>query len=224
MRTIRKHLTLALVLSACAVAPSAFAQTVFGTKGDVVFSGERLFGFHSTHVFEEREAPVDDYENDWTSFDLGWRGPYVVDFSPYDTPRLGFDYLIIDSLSIGGTLGFASIDSDEDGPLVNDASGTAFLFAPRVGYVYMFNDVIGIWPRGGFNYHSFSVDDAFTESGFGITLECMFPIAPVQHFGFLVGPTLDIDFAGERDYDGPLGDLDRRYRAIGIQAGVFGWL
>jgi hypothetical protein len=88
----------------------------------------------------------------------------------------------------------------------------------------MFNEVIGIWPRGGLNYHSFNVDDGWDESGFGLNLECMFPITPIEHFGFLVGPTIDFDITGDRDYDGPGPDYDRTYRTFGLQAGVFGWL
>jgi hypothetical protein len=51
----------------------------------------------------------------------------------------------------------------------------------------------------------------------------MFPIVPSDHWGFLVGPTIDIDVAGSRDYD-PGQEWDRRYRTIGLQAGIFGWL
>jgi hypothetical protein len=226
MRAIGKLVTLTLpLLLLCAASPALAAP--FGKKGDVAFAGERLFGFQSTAVHEERDPPQDDIDNDWTYFGIGWRGNYISDFSPYDVPRFGFDFLLIDGLSLGGSLGFASVDGDVDnnGPFGDDNwDGSALLFLVRVGYVYMFNDVIGIWPRGGLQYHSFEVDNGWEENAFGLNLECMFPITPTEHFGFLVGPTIDFDFTGERDYDDAGPEWDRRYRTIGIQAGVFGWL
>jgi len=225
MRAIGKIGTLTLPLLALLAAPPAAAQE-FGKQGDVVFSAERLFGFQSTSVHEERDAPLDDIDNDWQYFGIGWRGNYISDFSPYDVPRFGFDYLVIDGLSIGGSLGFASVDGNLDNNLFGNADfeGSAFMFHARVGYVYMFTKVIGIWPRGGLTYHSFDVNDGWDENGFGLNLECMFPITPTEHFGFLVGPTIDFDFTGSRDYDGPGPDYDRTYKTFGLQAGVFGWL
>jgi hypothetical protein len=235
MRTIGTILGIATALALTAVASPGAAQE-FGKKGDAVFSAERLFGFQSTHVHEDDAGPMgDDLDNDWTYFGIGWRGNYISDFSPYDVPRFGFDYLVIDGLSIGGSLGFATIDGDTDNGffgLGDDPNGTSFLINPRVGYVYMFSKVIGIWPRGGIVFHSFSVegdnDEKVSENGFGLNLECMFPIVPGEHWGFLVGPTFDIDFTGEREYEfpGPPADFDndRTYRTIGLQAGIFGWL
>jgi hypothetical protein len=220
MRPTKKSLSFALALAMMSIAPSAFAQE-FGKQGDAVFAAERLFGFHSSHATLEND-PGDDFEYDATSFSLGWRAGAA---GPYDVPRFAFDYLVIDSLSIGGSLGFASVSSDSDiGPLGGDGDTTTVLFAPRVGYVYMFNDVIGIWPRGGFTYHSQNVDDAYDSNGFGLNLEAMFPIIPKGNWGFLVGPTLDIDITGSLDPDGPADDLDLTYTTFGIQAGLFGWL
>jgi hypothetical protein len=222
MRPTKKSLSLALVIATLSIAPSALGQE-FGKQGDAVFAAERLFGFHSMHATLEND-PGDDAEFDGTSFSLGWRGTWGTT-SPYDVPRFAFDYLVIDSLSIGGSLGFASVSSDSDaGIFASDNDATSVLFAPRVGYVYMFNDVIGIWPRGGFTYHSLNVDDTYDANGFGLNLECMFPIAPTPHFGFLVGPTLDIDITGSLDPEGPADDVDLTYTTFGIQAGLFGWL
>ncbi len=228
MRTIGTMLGIATALALTAVASPGAAQE-FGKKGDVVFSAERLFGFQSTSMHEDWEAPIDDTDNDWTYFGIGWRGTYISDLSPYDVPRFGFDFLVIDGLSVGGVLAYASLDGDTDGGgfFNNDLNGSAFLLSGRVGYVYMFSKTIGIWPRGGINFHTFDFEDndgdGFSDNGFGLNLECMFPIVPTDHWGFLVGPTFDIDFTGERDHDpGPSNDL--RYRTFGLQAGVFGWL
>jgi hypothetical protein len=232
MRTIGTILGIASALALTTLAAPGSAQE-FGKKGDAVFSAERLFGFQSTHVYEERNAPQEDVENDWSYFGLGWRGPYISDYSPYDTPRFGFDYLVTDGLSIGGSLGYASIHGETDDGFFGgqDVQGSAFQLVGRVGYVFMFSKAIGIWPRGGLTFHTLGGenddDDGWSESGFGLNLECMFPIVPAEHWGFLIGPTIDVDIAGSREYDfnpGPSEDFDRRYRTFGLQVGMFGWL
>jgi hypothetical protein len=87
----------------------------------------------------------------------------------------------------------------------------------------MFGKVLGIWPRGGFVYHSTSVEDVYDIWSLGISLECMFPIVLVQHFGIVAGFAFDQSLTGNLDPDdGP--DRDISYRSIGLQVGVFGWL
>lgn len=221
-----RHLTSAmLALAAVFGSGSALAQE-FGSKGDVVFAGERLFGIQGTHVYQERQAPaLPDYENDYTTISFGWRGTTSPEgLSPFDSPRLGFDVFVIDRLSIGGSIGWASssIDNEDDNPFDSD-SYSSFLFSPRVGYAVMFNEIFGIWPRGGIGYHSAKVEDAFSDSGFSLGLEAMFVIAPVRHFGFLIGPTFDIDLTGTHDPEQG-SDVDRTYRSFGLQVGLFGWI
>jgi hypothetical protein len=86
--------------------------------------------------------------------------------------------------------------------------------------------VVGIWPRGGFTYHSFSVDGAVDDKGFALNLECPFTFSPTSHFAIHVGPTFDIDMFGDRTlHAGPLdtkGDLT--WRAFGLNAGILGWI
>jgi hypothetical protein len=77
-----------------------------------------------------------------------------------------------------------------------------------------------MWPRGGFTFHSADLGPA-DESGFALSLECPFTFSPTSHFAFHVGPTFDIDMFGERD-TGPA-DVDWKYRAFGLNAGLLGW-
>jgi hypothetical protein len=195
---------------------TAFAQE-FGSKGDVAFAAERLFSIHGTHTDEER-ADGNDRDVDHTGIGFGWQGQAIP--SPHDVPRLGFDFFVIDRLSIGGTIAYAttSVEYDDDG----DTDAAYFLLSPRVGYAYMFSRVFGIWPRGGVAYHSMKVEDD-TWNGFGFSFECMFPISPTPHFAFEIGPTFDFDFTGSFDPDnGPDGDF--KQRAIGLRFGLLGWL
>lgn len=202
----------ALVLTAGLSAPALADAQELGSKGDAIFSVERLMGITGTHRSTEGPPDVD---LDWTSLSFGWRA--APDTSPFDVARFAFDYLVIDHLSIGGSLGYASVALDE--PSI-DAS--AFLLAPRVGYLYSLGRVVALWPRGGLTYHSYSVDEGPSESGLALTLECPFTFAPTRHFAFHVGPTFDIDLFGELDpVVGP--DVDRKYRVFGLNAGLLGW-
>ena len=54
-------------------------------------------------------------ENDWTSVSFGWR--YAP--SVFDAPRIGFDYLVIDSLSVGGSIAFIRL-TPRKGPTTRD--------------------------------------------------------------------------------------------------------
>jgi hypothetical protein len=207
-----KHALSALIVSFGLSLPALASAQELGHKGDVVFSVDRLMGVTGTHVSGNR-GPAE-YHDDFTSLSFGWRAT-PDGLSPFDVPRFAFDYLIIDHLSIGGSLGYASVDADQQ----NDFS--TFIIAPRIGYAYAFGRVVGIWPRGGFTYHSTNVDNGFDEKGFALTLECPFTFSPTQHFAFHIGPTFDIDMFGDRD--NRVDDGDRTYRAFGINGGLLGW-
>lgn len=199
----------ALVLGLALFAPAFARAQELGAKGEGVLSAERLMGFSGHHVSGEQGG--NPYDDDWTSIGIGWHAS--PDFSPFDMPRLAFDYMVVNHLSIGGAFGYLSLDGD-----ANDVS--SFIIAPRVGYAYAFGRVVGIWPRGGFSYHATSIGSV-DDRGFALTLECPFTFSPAGHFALHVGPTFDIDIFGDRDPSPPNGD--RKYRTIGLNAGLLGW-
>jgi hypothetical protein len=203
-----KYALSSLLASLVVSLPALASAQDIDAKGNMIFSAERMMGITASRVDWEAEGV--EVDNDWTTFSFGWREAP----SPFDIPRIAFDYLVIDHLSIGGALGFYSIDPDDGG----DASG--FLLAPRVGYLHAFGRVVGIWPRGGFTYHSGEVDvgpGSQDQHGFALTLECPFTFSPAEHFAFQVGPTFDIDFTGEREGLGPGNtDVDQNYRSFGL--------
>jgi hypothetical protein len=207
-----KNALSALVVSSALLLPALASAQELGAKGDAVFSVDRLMGVTGTHVAGER-GPLE-YHNDYTSISFGWRAS--PDLSPFDVPRFAFDYLFIDHLSIGGSLGYASVDADQG------ADYSTFVISPRVGYAYAFGKVVGIWPRAGFTYHSTNIDDDFDEKGFALSLECPFTFSPATHFAFHIGPTFDIDMFGSRD-PSPIDKGDRTYRTFGLNAGLLGW-
>ncbi len=235
---MHKPWAVAVAATLAFVSSPALAQQLgqFGSQGDAALSVERLFGISGTHVYEELDPPQgpnddDEVEDDYIGLSFGWRGPYAPQYSPFDTPRLAFDYFIFDRVSVGGSLAYASgkDDSEEfaDGQTFGEGPSdySAFLFAPRAGYALMFADAAGIWGRGGITYHYYSVDGVLSEDGLALTFEAMFVIAPIQHLGILIGPTFDIDLVGGRDYEvGQEPSVKRTYRSIGLQIGLLGWM
>jgi len=172
---------LALACTGTTIARSADAQA-FGNKHDVAFSAERLMG---VYFYDEAPGGPGPQPSSSTHIGLGV-APVGASVSPYLLPRLGFDYFVIDSLSIGGSLGFG--DYDPEGAN-NSTSGA--IIAPRVGYALEFSKVFGFWPRGGFTYRNFGSNEEFA-----LTLEAMFYAAPVEHFAITFGPLMDLGIAG----------------------------
>lgn len=213
-------------------APGAFAQEKFGHAGGFAIGAERITGFAVTHTEAEFEAgPLSfDYESDTTSFSFLATDPE----SPFVSPRVGFDFFVIDGLSLGGFIGYASNDTegdfdgdDED----EEQQSSTFMFGPRVGYAYMFSDIFGIWPRGGITYVSGNVeDDNEVESEtslFALSAELMLVLSPVEHAAFIFGPTMDFTISGDGEFNnpaGPDGDIDDlKVNTFGVQAGIVAW-
>lgn len=172
---------LALATAAGTMARPAAAQA-FGNQGDFAVSGERLMGIY---FFDEGNPGV-------TAIGLGMGAPSA---HPYHLPRLGFDYFIIDNLSIGGAIGFGDLDVHDytrpDGLTVQGGSDSGAFIYPRVGYALEFSKVFGFYPRGGFTYRNFGGNEEFA-----LTLEASFYAAPVEHVAFLFGPLMDLGIAG----------------------------
>ncbi|MBK9001071.1 MAG: hypothetical protein IPM35_35565 [Myxococcales bacterium] len=232
--------TLGLVCSL--FAPQALGQERFATAGRFAIGAERVFGYASTTTKVETEFQPGniDYERETTRTQLDFLARGDVS-NPFVAPRIGFDYFVIDGLSIGGAFAYTS-DKEEGDETVGNNSGdlpeetsSAFAIAPRVGYCFMFNDTVGIWPRGGFTYASGKEETDFpgnapdTSADYSVldlTLEGMLVITPVPHAGFMVGPTIDLPLSGsgEIDQGNTSQDIDDvKITTIALQAGVFVW-
>jgi hypothetical protein len=204
------HKTLAAVVVAAGVlgAAPARAQERFASQGTAAFGADRLFGLSLHH-----EHTGGDRATDTTDFGLFWRPPMDL----YEIPRLSFDYFPIHGLSIGGSVAFATYSGD------SRRDNSAFLLAPRVGYCWMFSRAVGFWIRGGVTYDNMDAPGPGGEWGLAFSAQGMFVISPVNHFAFLLGPTLDITMVGKRT--GGRGDVDQNYRNIGLlNFGLMGWL
>lgn len=203
---ITLSLLVAAVLAAGALASSSANAQELGTKGNLAFSAERLFGLY----FESRgyEGPGGiDIDQDVTVIGLGWSA------GPSDAllriPRFGIDYFLDEHLTLGGSFGVASVS-------VENYDVVGIEIAGRVGYALRLSHDIYFWPRGGLTFATLSGDGDVNV--FAITLEGMFSLSPADNWTFLVGPLLDLGFAGE------YGDADYHEILFGIMFGLTGWL
>lgn len=241
------------VAGALLLTSSAQAQDRFSAKGQMAFSADRLFGFYGYSASTSYDVPnVGEYEfkQGGSEFSLLWGPssvPGIFAVNPYATPRLSFDYFVIDGLSVGGSIAYAKAGGEykqEKGPpntVLAPSSDTPevrmFAFSPRVGYAYMFSDIIGIWPRGGFTYAQLTTEEQVgdreeeTSKVFSLDIEAMLVIVPKQHFAFVVGPVIDFGLTGSSKHketpmpavNRPDWDRDAKLHTYGIAAGMLGY-
>jgi len=207
-----------LSLGTLAVAKPASAQEL-GSKGDAIFGAERLFGVRGEKLEAELPAPLPPIDVNETTISFG----FAEQLTPYNIPRVTFDYMLINKLSLGGAIGFSTSNADVEGPGDGFRNPFLFMIAPRVGFLHMFGKVAGIWPRAGFTFHSQSLEDSYGETGFSFNVECNFPFVLTQHFGVLVGLSFDRSLFANRDPDDTV-DFDVTYQSFGLQVGLFGWI
>src|SRR5690606_22020134 len=139
-RALFPYRLLMLGLFACSlwlVSRPANAQAL-GRSGDFVVNAERLFGAYATR--QEVDDPGGFVVRDTSIGFLTHRRPGSI----LTSPRVGFDYFVARSFSIGGVVAVYSGDIEDSG----------FLLAPRVGYALPFNNRWGFWPRGGLTFSS----------------------------------------------------------------------
>ncbi|HEY6556397.1 MAG TPA: hypothetical protein VI072_03960 [Polyangiaceae bacterium] len=233
MKFRNSMLVLAATLGTSALlANPAAAQEIenIGNQGQFVIGAERITGLFFDKIKVTPDGADDDQTTSVTRIALlGSDGSG----SPSSIPRLGFDYLVTDGLSVGGSLfvlrGSAEFDNGQDS--TDQGSQTAIYINPRVGYAYAFDDTFAIWPRGGIAFTSFSgdngdVNDSETSgNSLQLTVEGNLVISPFEHFAFLVGPFLDLGLSGssETESDGATAEEDQKFTSYGITAGIAGY-
>lgn len=220
-------------------------------SGGFILSAERMFGLSvwSVHTTRDAEPNVPgatptDTTTRGTNISLLFGSNYGSDVGallPYTTPRLAFDFLPIESLTIGGSIGFLTSSGETEstnGATRDNATITAFALTPRVGYALMLTDGIYFWPRVGVTYFSLSStthpqanppaptppERTDTTTGFAINIEPAFVFSIVNHFGISVIPVADIPLAGGNSEDPPdPPDSTIKVRNLGATVGILGY-
>jgi hypothetical protein len=214
MRLSNWTIGIGVAVATSSLAPSASAQEEgqgnhrFGSPGFIV-SADRLLPLLSYQSIKTSSNGSSDTESR-LSIALMNSGPFEVFASFYNLPRLSFDWLPVRNLTIGGAAwlytdlqasntvspgGGSSKSTDQ--PKV-----TYWGVAPRIGYIIPMGEKLSLWPRVGVEYHNVSSSDVGSGSGsitqFALEAEAMLVISPWNHFGFTVGPTIDVPITGEQ--------------------------
>jgi hypothetical protein len=200
----------------------------FGHKGQFIISADRLVPFFAyTHDSidnggdKNNTAKITDSTTQTSmSFFYGYTAAARDIF--YTVPRVGFDYTIINNVTIGGeivlyfTLGGNDSEKTELGNNSNTVSTgspttTVFGIAPRGGYIFRFTNLFSLWARGGFSFYNESTNSqsTFTNNGlkttqtvktsdhvFSIDLDPQLVLTPLPNFGLTAGVTFDIPLGG----------------------------
>ena len=221
----------------CLVSVDAAAQeSSFANQGYLTLSAERLVGLSFTNDTEKSAISDAEVNQKLTLFGFG---PNLAVLNPFEAPQLGIDHFVIDGLSLGAAFSLWSFSGESETTAPNTSTTTntfnditVFRMTPRVGYGVMFTDILGFWGRGGLTYYSLSSeqDDGDTdwEHGWAVTLDAFLMISPLDHFAIHLGPTADIGFTGEEEFDPaepnlPTTSTDIIRRQYGLHAGITGW-
>lgn len=173
--------------------------------GNLVISGERLFGFYLDNVTTDVGGRDDTIHH--TVIGLGWSAPGGM----LPTPRLGIDYLLTNNFTLGGNIGFIS-------HTVAGRSDTAFMLDFRAGYALRLGHVVTLWPRAGLGFGFESIENAPSDSHlFMFTVDVPFAFALTEGFAITAGPVLDIGFAGKSV------GRDTSELMFGVMIGLSGW-
>ncbi len=224
MRRIAAGLATVLAFT-CSI--EALHADTLGEAGDVVIGAERLTGLALTHREAEFQAgsTTTDLEADTTSFAL----LASQSESPFTTPRLALDYFVVESVSIGGHVGYSSWSTEQDlGNTSVEPNSTLFVIGLRGGYAYAFSELLAIWPRLGLSFARTSAEDLLenelSASVFALSGEVMLSITPTEELSILIGPTIDYTLTGQGEYEPTVGDTvdveGLRVHTYGLHAGI----
>jgi hypothetical protein len=185
------------------------------------------------------------------------------DAGPAGIPRLALDFFVVDMISIGGSFVYSSRSNEEDQSTTyeignatpdeqvkTDTTTSTLAFSPRVGFGKMFTDMVGIWARGGITYikvkqevesdrtrdpplDDVSSDQETNVNHFAVSLDGLLVISPINHFGFGIGPHVDIPLSGSADVEATQttggtttttdAESDVSILSYGVSAGLIGW-
>lgn len=217
----------ALVLTSTTWAGAAAADPV--VQG-LTLGVERVFGLTATTTTEEEGEVTETLSVLGVS--LGSAGGTTTG-AGYSFPRVAGDYTLPMGLSFGTAFGVANyaLEDEADGGLLSattESSVTRFLFAPRVGYQFGFNENFGLWPRAGFTYVyqslSATVGDNDIDSSASyaaLTFETPLVFSPNKFFGFVATPALDLGVAASSETNGEEDSGDVSVTEFGITLGLF---
>ena len=231
-------------LTASARADEGEGSSRFGSRGFII-SADRLIPLVSYEAVKTTQGDGSSETKANVSLGLLSNAPYTAFGTFYNLPRLGFDWIPVRNLTLGGAVwAYTQLTATDSLTPVNGSSKstdqpkvTYWGVAPRIGYVVPLGRMLSLWPRAGVEYHnvsSSSVNGSVSPSvtQFSVEAEAMLVISPWNHFGFTVGPTLDVPISGKSTSPSATGtgttgtatptSIDSAMFQLGVSAGMLG--
>jgi hypothetical protein len=150
----------------------------------------------------------------------------------YNVPRVAFDFRGPGGSTFGGDIfvfiTLSASRSSAVGPSSDLNKLTVFGIAPRAGYVVPLSPLAYFWPRAGVSFtllgDSPPTGNSTTQQQFGVDLEGMFVVSPVEHVGIIFGPVIDIPISGSVSTGSGAGSSqDVSQFHFGLTAGLSVW-
>ena len=214
-----------LALASSARAEEGQGEHRFGSPGFIV-SADRLLPLLSYQSVKTTDNGNSDTQSR-LSIALMNNGPPEAFATSYNLPRLSFDWVPVQNLTIGGAAWFymdlQATDTKSGSSSTDQPKLTYWGVAPRVGYIFPIGDKLSLWPRAGVEYGSVtSSDGSVSLNQFAVDVEAMLVISPWNHFGFTVGPAADIPITGKQTLGKAATSVDLSMLQIGLTAGMLG--
>jgi hypothetical protein len=216
-----------LALLTLAIAPRA-VKAELHTKGTATLSIDRLFGF--SHNKLTAPLAIGDGEASTSRTDLSLLLSSNASISIYTRPRLGADFTITDLVTIGGSLGFASVSTSSSATALGvtteteDDDGLGFILAPRAGFVLPIAGPTYLWLRGGFTYFQVPIASQTTLYGFSFNFEPTLAFMLAGQLGITMSGLIDLPLAGEAKTElangGTATREDVTLRNLGLVVGI----
>jgi hypothetical protein len=201
--------TAALTVAGSARAEEGQGRHRFGNPGFIV-SADRLLPLLSFQSVKTTESNGASTTQSGVSVALMNNAPFSALSSFYNLPRLGFDWIPVQNLTVGGAVWlYADLSASTTVSTPGQASvtterpkATYWGVAPRIGYIFPMSDKLSFWPRAGVEYNNVGLSNVGQGSQsiiqFAFVAEALLVVSPWNHFGFTVGPTLDAPISGEQ--------------------------
>lgn len=182
-----------------------------------------------------------DVEVERSGTDVSFLGSGGVSDNPFAVPRLAFDGMFKNGLTLGGSLSYlvtsskTEVSQGTSKTSSDEPTTSLFLLAARVGVVLPASPAVGVWLRGGVTRISRSTDireinlstgesrtteDSSTTTLVDLTLDPQLVISPMPHVGITVGAALDIGFAGTQERSNSTLTHDVTASSYGVTAGL----
>jgi hypothetical protein len=242
-----------------AAAPTTATHTSLGEQGQLIFGAERVLSIFGYQSFKTTAT----IGNTTTSVTSSGSSVSFLSFNPtgpiggngggigvpvfYSVPRLGFDYVVIPNLTVGGSMTLVlplgasrttqtSGNGQTQSSSVDGATTTIFGLAPRVGYTIALSELFAIWPRAGFSFYTASLSlppdttantqDTYSITQWALDAEGLFVFTPFPHVGVVGGLALDVPLSGTYKLDRKQGSVSQSASSdasmwhVGLNAGL----